>query len=954
MAQTYDWLGGNFDNWSDANWIRPPGLNAVIGGNYNFGVDGRLALDTNGSTNANLASSTSGDRGFGSLNFARQAWTMTGSYFDVDADLIQVSASSPEVTITNDLIFQTQGISSSFSYLDFNVATQLKMTGLIRDRSGSSSTTGIVNKVGAGTVILTNRNTYSGGTNVNGGRLIDHFPHGNYNDNGALEFRTSTNQGYGGRIFGAGSFTKSGAGSVFLAGDVAYTGATIVDEGRLILNGLQFSRSFEIGFGGEIEFTFAGAQTLNRPVTGEGALIKTGTGTLTLSGPNTHTGGTIVSAGKVLDLNPHGKYATNGILELRNAEEVILSGRGGIAGSGSLIKSGAGNLIVGDNTYTGGTTVDAGRLTDFDPHGDYVTNAQLDFRPITNQTYAGSVSGTGILIKTNAATLTLSGVHSHTGGTFVEEGRLIVRNPRGNYNTNADLEFDLPSGLYGNDSTQISGSGAFTKSGDGIYFVTKPIIYGGATTVSGGSLIGGGNNVLPPSTALTVGASGQYVMGFGTSQIVGSLSGAGSVLLDRVGGTLTVSGGGDSTFSGIISGAGSLLKGGAGTLTLSGVNSYTGGTTVSSGRLVVQNPNGDYVNGAALEFDIASDRDFSTPVPVGPATPNAISGGGSFTKSGAGTLTLIKENTYTGGTTIKAGTLRLVQNNALLSGSDVDVASGATLDLNGNLQTLGDLTGKGNVALRDSGRLSMEGDGSTFGGVISGAGTFTKTGPGTLTLSGVGNDPGSTRVLDTGTLRVTGGLGGNLNVASGATFDNAAAGGLTLGVANLQGTVRTTNLTRFTGRVSGAGNFSGPGTVAFDGGYSPGNSPARITFGGNLALGSSNLLTMELGGTMLGTGYDHLGAAGTTSFGGSLNVTTFGGFSAGSGQSFELFDFASSTGSFSSISLPSLGQNLAWNTSSLYTTGKISVQAVPEPASLAVLGLGGLAVLRRRKARTGA
>ncbi len=135
----------------------------------------------------------------------------------------------------------------------------------------------------------------------------------------------------------------------------------------------------------------------------------------------------------------------------------------------------------------------------------------------------------------------------------------------------------------------------------------------------------------------------------------------------------------------------------------------------------------------------------------------------------------------------------------------------------------------------------------------------------------------------------------------------------------------------------------------FRGGYSLGASPAAVRFDGDLRLSSTNLLTMDLGGTNLGTGYDHLTVDGVSFLGGSLNVVSYDGFSASLGQSFDLFDFSSSNRAFSSISLPTLSSGLVWNTRDLYTMGTIRVQSVPEPASLAALGLGGLALLRRRR-----
>lgn len=219
-------------------------------------------------------------------------------------------------------------------------------------------------------------------------------------------------------------------------------------------------------------------------------------------------------------------------------------------------------------------------------------------------------------------------------------------------------------------------------------------------------------------------------------------------------------------------------------------------------------------------------------------------------------------------------------------------------------------------------------------------------------LEGSLTNAGSIRLDQGAIIDIVPGTVNGIAIAAGSRFENDSQGLLefTRGVVT-QGEFVTTggSTTVFDALVSGVGGFSGFGAVEFDGGYSPGNSPASVTFQGDMALGSANVLTMELGGVTLGTGYDHLNVLGGASLGGKLNVAWYGGFSASLSQSFDLFDFSSSNGAFSSISLPTLSNGLAWNTSALYATGTIRVQSVPEPASFATLGLGALTLLRRRK-----
>ncbi|RYG68571.1 PEP-CTERM sorting domain-containing protein [bacterium] len=154
--------------------------------------------------------------------------------------------------------------------------------------------------------------------------------------------------------------------------------------------------------------------------------------------------------------------------------------------------------------------------------------------------------------------------------------------------------------------------------------------------------------------------------------------------------------------------------------------------------------------------------------------------------------------------------------------------------------------------------------------------------------------------------------------------------------------------------MTGSGGFAGPGKVQFDGGYAPGSffgsRLASVAFEGDLALGATNALTMELGGTSPGTGYDRLTVGGLATLGGSLNVVRLSDFALAPGQSFDLFDFSLWNGQFSSVNLPTLGSDLKWDTSTLYANGTIRVQSVPEPTTVLSLSLGALALLRRKRA----
>lgn len=148
----------------------------------------------------------------------------------------------------------------------------------------------------------------------------------------------------------------------------------------------------------------------------------------------------------------------------------------------------------------------------------------------------------------------------------------------------------------------------------------------------------------------------------------------------------------------------------------------------------------------------------------------------------------------------------------------------------------------------------------------------------------------------------------------------------------------------FTGHVTGAGNYQG--NIVFLGNYSPGNSPAAVIFDGNLTLGPDNVLTMEIGGTAPGTGYDTLHVTGNLLLGGTLNIVFINGFTPGSTDSFQFFSAGSIGGSFAQLILPE-----GFYAAGDVLNGGAFTLAVPEPATIALLaGLSALALaaLRRR------
>ncbi|EDS7048031.1 autotransporter outer membrane beta-barrel domain-containing protein, partial [Salmonella enterica subsp. enterica] len=444
-------------------------------------------------------------------------------------------------------------------------------------------------------------------------------------------------------ISGSGQVVKSGDKTLTLSGSNTYTGGTLISGGTLVATNVEALGSGDVTNDAVLELNTGG--DFDNAISGSGKVEKSGDDALTLSGRNTYTGGTLISGGTLVASNVEalgtGDVTDNATLALNAGGDFTNN----IGGTGRVEKSGDKTLTLsGSNTYTGGTLISSGTLVAKDVNalgtGDITDNATLALN--TGGDFINNIGGTGRVEKSGDETLTLSGSNTYTGGTTINDGTLIATSVdalgSGDVTDNAVLELNTG----GDFDNAISGSGQVVKSGD------ETLTLSGSNTYTGGTLISDGTLVATSVDAL------------GTGDVTNNA-------------TLELNTGGD--FTNNISGSGQVVKSGDETLTLSGANSYTGGTTISGGTLVASNVealgSGDVTNNATLELNTGGDFD------------NAISGSGQVVKSGGDTLTLSGNNSYTGGTLISDGTLVASNVEALGSGN---IDNYASLQLNASGQ----------------------------------------------------------------------------------------------------------------------------------------------------------------------------------------------------------------------------------------------------------------------------
>ena len=613
----------------------------------------------------------------------------------------------------------------------------------------SLSGDGVFEKAGTGKVTLTGNGTQFAGTiaiqngtlQIAGDQNIGTSPGGVFiNTPGTLQLATAGNTNLATVVYGSGNVVKTGTGTVFMTGQNTYSGGTDIQQGAIRVTDVSFlgTGAITVQAGAALDLSIAGAQTLNQNVTGAGILRKSDTGDLTLLG-NGLTGGVDIIGGRVIVGTAAalggGTVTTAADTQLVFDNSTTESISSLISGAGGLTKEGGGQLTVNTaNSYGGGTLVNAGRLV-ANASGAFGTGAVTVLSGaevgIAGVTLGNSISGAGRVVKVGSGSGMLTGANSHSGGTDIQQGTLIVANPAAlgsgavSIGSGAFLNVDYSGSSNVALNTMLTGAGAFIKDGSGTLVMNAfGNSYSGGTAINGGTL---GLNF-------------------------GDALGTGNVVINA-GATLAL---GDVTYANATSGGGQIVKTSAGVTTITGTNSHSGGVNIQAGILDVSGSGAlgsgtvTIGSGANLRFTNNAAATFG----------NGLAGTGTFNKLGTGLLSF-GNNFTVGALSLQTGRTRI----NTVATTNVSVASGATLDGTGRI--IGNLTNNGIVAPGNSiGTLTVEGNyihnsGSVLEIEFDGAGNIDL-----LSVTG-------TATLNGGTLRFVS-LGGA--EGTGGTFLTAAGG----------------------------------------------------------------------------------------------------------------------------------------------------------------------------------
>ncbi|MBR3190358.1 autotransporter domain-containing protein [Bosea sp. (in: a-proteobacteria)] len=581
-----------------------------------------------------------------------------------------------------------------------------------------------------------------------------------------------------------------------------------------------------IADGPTLTFDQATNVTVDNVISGLGAVIKAGTGTLTLSGANTYAGGTFVEAGTLSisadanlgvassgiaftggTLQVTGTFTTGRLLNLANTGTVdvtagqILTVNGLVMGAGGLEKTGAGTLVLtNSNVYGGGTTISGGTVSVSSDANLGVSGTTVT---LNNSTIVGGAgTGADAVLRTTASFSSSRNIDFSNGGGRIETATGTTLTLTGSLTT--------------------TGSASFIKQGAGTLVLTgdSSAGYNGRTWVNEGMLriegggrlgsnsAGGQAYISNGATAIVTGAGSSWET-FGQMRVGEHGSGmlrieaGGSVRTGGGAGTVgIVGGGGDSSVT--ITGSGSQWVGNgtqvyighsnAGSLTLSddGKFELTGASSVLQASLVGGSASGTVNIGAAegsaaaaagqlvvdtVALNTSASKLVFNHTNVGYAFSADITGLGSVRQLAGITVLTSNNNDYSGQTQVLGGRLVAGSSGAFSANSDYTVATGAVLEVAGGfgtVATVGSLSGAGFVRIGVDETLitGTTNQTATFSGTFLGDGSLEFEGSGTQIYTGTGTLGGGLSICacSTGSFIVRGGsltLGMDIEVSGG-------------------------------------------------------------------------------------------------------------------------------------------------------------------------------------------
>lgn len=828
------WSGGG----SDSNWSRPANWSPSVS------LGGTEAITFAGSGATTVNDVASGQfRGFTFASGAG-AFTLTGNAVSLANDVINNSSNLQ--TINLNLTLQ-----QATSFTTNAGGGNLTIGGII-----AGGTAAPLTKLGSGTLVLSGNNTYTGGTFIAAGILQT-------NNSAALGGAT------GGITFSGGTlqYTAASAGQDWSSRFKYSTAAAIT----LDTNGQSVSLA-----GGIDASNTAG-------------LVKSGLGTLNLSGSNTYLGGTTITAGTV---NASGTSPlSNGSLTLNNPNTgsgtaVVLNIYSSL-GSGSLSGSLA-TPATGTNTAT--IAIANGQTFTVNQSADGI--------------YAGTLSGSGSFVRTGAGLLTLSGASTYTGTTTVTAGILkagvaSVANISGAFGKNSALTLANTAGAaidlngYNTQIGSLAGGGAAGGN----------VILGGATLTSGA------NNASTTYAGVISGSGNLYKTGSGSLTLQRANTYTGKTVID--GGMLVIDTSNGSLPDAKLGAVPATFQADNITITNGGTLYWVDGTDYHE----LNAKRGIYLDNGMQNL-ISSQGDWFLMSVI--SGPGGLSHG-NIGQGGYRRLYLYGANTFTGdtkfdgtGSTSAYGGIEM-SNPLALQYSAFDTSSIGSKLGNPAALVLGGLVGSVNLAnlLNNTALTSLTlqpqvaGVTKTYSGTIVGAAgmTLTKTGPGTQVLGGINTYTGLTSVN-----------GGKLTISATGTINASSGVSIGAGEFNYNSATALSKSVSFStsgGILSGSGTITPLVTVSSNNTLAPGNSAiGTLSFGTGLSLAGSYAAQLGTPGTTPATGVaDRAAVTGNlTLTGGTLALSNNAG---GNGQgalgagAYRLLTFTGTrTGSFASVSNP--------------------------------------------------